>query len=118
MFTAFIAAFDAVQKHIHQTAVDKGWWDDELGRNQKRNDAEMIALMHSELSEALEGLRAGDPFSDKLGPPFTQVEEELADLFIRVCDYAAGRKLQLAEAIIAKMGHNVGRPYKHGGKKF
>lgn len=78
-----------------------------------RNDAEMIALMHSELSEALEGLRDGNPTSEKLGEPFTQVEEELADLVIRCLDMADGRNYALGRAIVAKMAYNEGRPYKH-----
>ena len=36
------------QKEVHQTAIDHGWWETD------RNIGEQIALMHSELSEALE----------------------------------------------------------------
>ena len=49
-----------IQEDIHNTARAKGWWDE------PREDGTMIALMHSELSEALEALRAGNPADDKI----------------------------------------------------
>lgn len=96
---------------IYQNAKNKGWWDE------NRNDGEMIALMHSELSEALEGLRANDPPSDKI-TQFTSVEEELADCIIRILDFAHARNKRVVEAIFAKMQYNSLRAVKHGGKKF
>ena len=97
-------------KKSHKMAVKKGFWD------KKRNDGEIIALMHSELSEVLEGLRKGNPPSGKI-PKFTSVEEEIADLFIRAGDYIEAKKLRIVEAIVAKMKYNSIRPYKHG-KEF
>lgn len=83
----------------------------------ERNDGEMIALMHSELSEALEALRHGNGPSDHI-PEFSGVEEELADVVIRIADYAQKRGLRVAEAIIAKMAFNNNREHRHGGKAF
>jgi len=118
---AVAAAADGLNKLarvVFDMACDKGWWGDcSEEAIQSRNEAEMIALMHSELSEALEGLRHGNPPSDKI-PEFSQVEEEFADVIIRIMDMAPSRGLNIAGALIAKVEYNAHRPYKHGGKKF
>lgn len=107
----FIVSVSRISEEIHKTAKEKGWWDEE------RNNGEMIALMHSELSEALEGLRHGNPPSDHI-PEFSAAEEELADCVIRIMDMAEARRWDLAQAILAKMAFNKNREHKHGGKKF
>jgi NTP pyrophosphatase (non-canonical NTP hydrolase) len=106
-----VIVFDRLQRYIHETAVAKGWWDKE------RNDGEMIALCHAELSEALESLRHGDPPSDHI-PDFSGAEEEFADVFVRMLDMCGGRGLRFALALLDKLDFNAGRPYKHGGKLF
>lgn len=83
----------------------QGFWDSD-------NTGEKIALMHSELSEALEADRHGTQ-SDKI-PGFTGVEEELADTLIRILDFAGHHELRLTEAVFAKLHYNLTRPMKHG----
>lgn len=106
----FIAEFNQRMAKARQHAIDKGWWD------APRNDGELIALIHSELSEALESLRKGDPPDSHL-PEFNGAVVELADAIIRIMDFAASRNWPLGEAIVAKMMYNITRPRKHG-KEF
>jgi len=104
-------SIDALKLECHEIAKSKGWWD-----NNRRNKGELIALMHSELSEGLEAIR-NDLMSDHI-VGFKGIEEELADVMIRIFDFCAKYKLNLSGALMDKMMFNMSRPHKHGGKKF
>lgn len=109
--SVFQSAWNAVAAETTRVAKSKGWWDTD------NNDGEQIALMHAELSEALESLRHGNP-PDKHLPEFKSIEVELADVAIRIMNYASMRGYRVAEAIEAKTAFNATRPHKHGGKAF
>ncbi len=68
----------------------------------------VLALIHSEVSEALEAFRKGDQ---------ENFAEELADVIIRVLDCSAGLGVNMDAQIIAKLEKNRQRGFKHGGKR-
>lgn len=69
----------------------------------------VLALIHSEVSEALEGFRKGDR---------DNVAEELADVLIRTLDAANGLGVDLDRVVAAKLEKNRGRGFRHGGKRI
>tara|TARA_R110000782_G_scaffold116486_1_gene206536 strand:+ start:879 stop:1214 length:336 start_codon:yes stop_codon:yes gene_type:complete len=107
---SFKEEFDKLSKVIWMNAVEHGFWKAEYGKN---NDGEKIALIHSEISEALEALRQNNPSSNKI-IEFSSLEEELADAMIRIMDFAFASNLDLAGAILAKIEYNKGREFLHG----
>lgn len=114
-------------QEIHQNNKSKGFYED------KKNIGEMLALIHSEVSEALEADRKNRYTTGtiktinsfgidemfltdfKIGVKDT-FEDELADVMIRVMDLAAYKGIDLEEHIKAKMRYNSTREYKHGKK--
>lgn len=85
--------------------------------------SEAIALMHSELSEALEEVRTGKPLNETYYNPDKPtkpegVPSELADVIIRVVGFCARHNIDIGAAVLEKMAYNESRPYKHGGKAF
>lgn len=112
-----------------ETAKLKGWDDEGWNRPTQ------IALMHSELSEALEDLRNPDLdpntiyfLNKKTGersvvprPGFEKpigVPIELADVVIRIAHYCHKEGIDLEYALRVKMQYNETRPHRHGGKQF
>jgi len=89
---------------IHEDNVKAGWWEDGFG---KLNIATKLALVHSEVSEALEGVRK-DLMDEKL-PHRPAVEVELADTCIRIFDLCGALGLDLEGAIFEKMAYNAER---------
>ena len=117
------AGLQAAQALAHKTASDAGWYKDpKTGENIDRNFGEVVALMHSELSEALEADRKG-LMDDKL-PHRDGREVEFADCIIRILDTAQALGLDVPGAIIEKNRFNKERAdhklknRAEGGKKY
>lgn len=98
----------------HQTAVEHGWWEEQP----PRSFGDQIALMHSELSEALEQFREhhhpSEIYIEDAKPEGVAVE--LADVLIRIFDTCGYYGVDLQQALTLKLAYNKTRPYRHGGK--
>lgn len=107
-----IAALNAIVTSQHENAISHGFYDSPF------NFGEKIALIHSELSEALECYRKDPKRIDEHVPKHYNVMVELADAAIRINDLVGVLQTKgygnFAEALFDKHDYNTTRPRKHG----
>ncbi|KJS85002.1 MAG: hypothetical protein JM58_09555 [Peptococcaceae bacterium BICA1-8] len=111
-------------QEAHATAILKGWHEEEV------SFAEEIALIHSELSEALEEYRSGNEPTKMYHSTIVYYDGkesntkpegipiELADTIIRILTMCGKYGIDLDEAIRIKMEYNKTRTWRHNGKKI
>lgn len=122
-----------LQERAYRQSAEKGFHDNEPAVGEPgwlENDAMKLALMHSEISEALEELRSGRrPDETYYVPTGTSqaergyrkpegVPSEIADVVIRALDYCGARAINLEAIIIEKLNYNATRARMHGGRAF
>lgn len=100
---------DGLSSFLHETAVEKGFWNNEVDVNFVLSK---LALVHSEVSEVLEAVRKS------MGEEV--VVEEMADIIIRLLDLYAGMvdagmvETSIDDALSKKIEKNKSRPHMHG----
>ena len=117
-------------EEIHNNAVEHGWWDE------PRSFGEIVALCHSELSEALEEDRAGNKIRAGQPTPLVYysgggyvatlptkcckkpegIAVEMIDCMIRILDWCGSAGVDVEAVLALKHEYNKSRPYKHGKK--
>ncbi len=119
----FEVQFEEIEFDAHRVNVSNGWWEDRrrlmtsgVPGAQANVILACLALVTSEVSEAMEAVRKHDP--ETWGDPMTKdtLVRELAGCVVRCMDLAGELDLPLSTAILAEIEANRARGFRHGGK--
>jgi hypothetical protein len=126
--TTIARALDDLSRIIHARNVEAGWWSDkDTGLRKERNMGELLCLVHSEISEAMEGDRK--KINDDKLPQYPMLIVELIDALIREFDILGNQMektgISISEVFLAKLEYNANRAdhklenrRKAGGKAY
>ncbi len=108
-------SLNQLAQEAHQLAQEKGWYDTE------RTPADILMLIHEEISEAWGHLRDGreltEVWHDDKGKP-DGFPVEMADVLIRVLDYCGYLGIDIGALVMGKIAYNRTRGHRHGGKVY
>jgi len=137
---SILATMEYLRDKAYKNSVDKGCWEENtvmmvtegcMGplptevKLKPWNFGEKCALITSEVSEMFEAWRTNKGDTEKpisiateTGERrMTAIEEEVADIFIRMFDLCGKLDIDIGAVILAKMEYNATRPHMHGGRK-
>lgn len=119
----FSRSFAGIQQAVSMVNVANGWWKDRVELEEKAghfgkvcNILSLLALVHSEVSEAAEAVRKHDSSTWDNHLTKDTLVRELAGTVVRIMDLAHAYDLPLSDAIIEELKANMTRGVKHGGK--
>lgn len=108
-----------LRDRVHNLAIEKGWHQDRDISNPHVLGS-MLALIHSEVSEALEDVRLMNScnmvFTNEITGKPEGLAVELADIIIRTLDLCGALGIDIEQAVETKHAYNCTRSHRHGGK--
>ena len=122
---ALLQGMNKLASHCYVEARERGFYADYEELYAQMSDgaaqdvlrsmfiSQRVGLIASELGELIDALRK-PKVSEKI-PPFSEVEEELADAVIRILDFAGFMGIDLQSVVAAKLEMNRSRERLHGG---